>query len=502
MRLLRFRGLLALVLAACCLPVFAQEAPPAAEQPPPDWAKEDAAARSFALRVFHALRESGTTDGLIDQYFNPDTLSTYRKVAGGELGADTHSGCKLAPELVANVSDTMLRRKMVSEFDIEYLEPLYLFAAKRWDREVVPTDFDLRSVFPVKITRAEKRMEFFRFAPAANHCALEKLVTIGQLERSLDEAERAAALLRSALPATLWSKPEFQKQLKAVQGDDPLPIEHSVRSDGLYFHVPVNILFAMSVEKTNGRLWVDGFSAAAASDFVRRKPTAGMAEATKLAERFLASLHQELDFSKPMEEFMARDYVARLRSRRALPFFVQYTFDDDFYNEAGDEDMAQAVAESGNFLFLFFVHLAQAVNPNGSSDEEIKAALHSLPPELLEAGSRNNTVSFLFTQGATDGSDHIPNVKNREELHKFLKDLREINAVMRRTLPKDAFTSSTFRAIMAISARSSDRDGISSADLSPDFPDPVEMYTLQREFLTFEIVREDGEMRIWKVDLH
>lgn len=489
----RFRGLLALVLAACCLPALAQEAPQ--PEPPPDWAKEDAAARSFALRVFRALRETGSTDALIDPYFDPDTLSTYRKVAAGELGSDNHSGCKLAPHVTANLSDSMMRRKMVSEFDIEYLEPLYLFAARRWPDETVATDFDVRSVFSKKIAAAEKKMDFFRFAPAKNHCSVDTLETIGQLERSLDEAERAAALLRAALPPSLWSKPDFQKQLKAAQGDYPPGIEHSVQAGRLFFHVPVNALFSFSIAKQDGRYFIDSLSAAPVDDFVRRKPTPDMELAGSLADRFIARLHEELDLAKPMQELMVRTSISRLRAHDDLPFFFRYTMNAKFRDEMTDDEVASTVNESGNFLYLLFVQLAQTMKSGASNDSDFEDGVRALPPEILEAGLKNQTVSFLF-----DNSDHIPDVKSREELQAFLKDLREINAVMRRNLPRDAFSSTNFRSTLAQASRAS-KDGTSSADLSPDFPDPVEMYTLHREFFTFQIIREDGEMRIWKVEL-
>lgn len=493
--LLRVRGILALILAACCLPVLAQEAPRPGAEPPPDWAKEDAAARQFALHFFRELRAAGSTDGLIDAYFDPDALSTYRKVAAGERGADNHSGCKLAPHVLDNLSDSMMRRKMVSELDIEYLEPLYLFAARRWTDETVAADFDVRSVFSKKLAAAEKQMEFFRFAPARNHCAVDTLETIGQLERSLDEAERAAALLRAALPPGLWSNPGFQKQLKAAQGDFPPGTEHSLQTGRLFFDVSVNALFSFSIVKQDGRYFIDSMSPTRADEFIRRKPTPGMEEAIAVADRFIARMHEELDLAKPMQELMVRNAVPRLRAHEALPFFFRYTMNSSFQDEMTDEEVAAVINESGDFLYLLFLHAAQVVKPGANNDSDFDEAFRALPPEVIDAGLKNPTVSFIFS-----GQGDSPDVKDEDELHAFLKDLRDINAVMRRNLPRDAFTGTNYRVALAQISRTT-KNEVSTVDLSPDFPDPVEMYTLRREFFTLQIIREEGEMRIWKVDL-
>lgn len=488
--------MLLLFLAACGGSAPAQEPP--AGNPEIDWPKEDALARKFALRFFRDLRDTGSVDGLLETYFSPDMPANYLKVLRGQAAGRQFGGCFVAAQLAANVPDSMLRRKLVADFNIDYLEALYLFASRPWHKQTVASDFNLHQALTKKLTDAENSMDFFRFAPAPRHCAVEQLQTPGQLEQSLDEAERAADLLRSALPSGLWDKPEFRQQMEAAQKERPEALDHHRAQDGLRFQVPINALLSVSLLEQDGRVRISDISISPIDQFVRRKPAASLERAGALADRFVASLHQELDLAKPMDEFMVRNYLSRLRARGPIPFFVGYTMNGEFQPEMSDEEVRQAIIESGNFLYLLFLQASQEIKP-GDTQSDLEDFSRLLPPQVFAAGRKNSTVSFLFhKEGEPDGK--IPDVRNREELRQFLNDLDDINTLMRRELPESAFTSPGYQLVTG-NFRRDETDEATTRDLGPEFSGPVQMFIVHREFFEFQIIEEFGELRIWKVDI-
>lgn len=495
-RTVQFCGLLLLLLAACCGGAPAQKPPPGDAEI--DWPRKDALARRFAQRFFRDLRDTGSVDGLLETYFSPATTAEYLKVLRGQTTGRRFGGCFVAETVADNVPEAMLRRKLVADFNVDYLEALYLFASRPWHKETVAGDFDLHETLTKKMAEAEGSMDFFRFAPAPRHCAVEQLETPGQLEQSLDEAERAAGLLRSALPPGLWDKPEFREQMEAAEKERPETLDHSRGEDGLHFQVPLNALLSVSVLEQDGRMVITDVSISPAEQFVRRKPAPPLERAGALADRFIARLHDELDLAKPMDEFMVRNYLSRLRAYGHIPFFVGDTMNGEFQPQMTDEELRQAMIASGDFLYLLLLHASQTVKP-GDNANDLQDFSQLVPPQVFAAGRKNSTVSFLFhKEGEPEGD--IPNVRNREELRHFLDDLDDINASMRRELPDSAFTSPGYQFVTG-NLRREKTDEVNNRDLGPEFSGPVQVFVVHREFFEFEIIEEFGELRIWKVDL-
>ncbi len=203
----------------------------------------------------------------------------------------------------------------------------------------------------------------------------------------------------------------------------------------------------------------------------------------KSADQFIEEFRKTLDFGSPYEKFFVKNSIQILKKHG---FFNIVSQDKKFIRKLDDATLKRVYITEMNYYYLVLVHdLARykELGRDSSNDDELSDKPHVLALQEAERRYRRS-------------NDDL-NIRTRNELEKYLKELNNVIDLYRENLSQDVFDSVQYK--QGVKQINDFQKMVTSVSLLPSgfgFKKNTKVYSLQKDIFNFHFIQEKGQLKV------
>lgn len=214
--------------------------------------------------------------------------------------------------------------------------------------------------------------------------------------------------------------------------------------------------------------------------------TQEMRRVEEAADRFVKRFHDTLDFGVVFDEMFVADAVQRLRDAN---FFHSMEISKQLVEKVDNATLERSYKAVMGFYYLKGGY-DLSIRPLAGNEQNGDPPL---PPEITDALKASKHLRVFLD----DRIEDAPILTTRPELEEYIADLNKIASLYKQYLPKNAFSSLTYKA----SLKAITKDKRSPVRIRNGYEDfgikkGTKVYTIEQEIFIFFFVEENGKLKV------